>query len=82
MALYLQFRYVSDIIKLGGICYGISNGSAKDARNLGEGDMLLRESSEFLDSLERYFTYIFRTRVKEKLQPQKAIFKSPNVVRT
>jgi hypothetical protein len=43
--------------------------------------MLLRENSEFLDSLERYFTY-FRTRVKEKLQPQKGIFKSPNVVRS
>ena len=36
---------------------------------------------EFLDSLERYFTY-FRTRFEEKLQPQKGIFKSPNVVRS
>ena len=33
------------------------------------------ENFEFLDSLERYFTY-FRTRFEEKLQPQKGIFKS------
>ena len=39
------------------------------------------ENFEFLDSLERYFTY-FRTRFEEKLQPQKDIFKSPNVVRS
>jgi hypothetical protein len=39
------------------------------------------ENFEFLDSLERYFTY-FRTRFEEKLQPQKGIFKSPNVVRS
>ena len=36
------------------------------------------ENFEFLDSVERYFTY-FRTRFGEKLQPQKGIFKSPNV---
>jgi hypothetical protein len=31
-------------------------------------------------ALERYFSY-FRTRFEEKFEPQKAIFKSPNVVR-
>ena len=36
------------------------------------------ENFVFLDSVERYFTY-FRTRFGEKLQPQKGIFKSPNV---
>jgi hypothetical protein len=35
----------------------------------------------FLDALERYFTYI-STSFKEKLQPQKGILKSPNVVRS
>jgi hypothetical protein len=35
----------------------------------------------FFHSLQRYFTY-FRTRFDEKLQPQKAIFMSPNVVRS
>jgi hypothetical protein len=35
----------------------------------------------FFHSLQRYFTY-FRTRFEEKLQPQKAIFMSPNVVRS
>jgi hypothetical protein len=39
------------------------------------------ENFEFLDSVERYFMY-FRTRFGEKLQPQKGIFKSPNVVRS
>jgi hypothetical protein len=39
------------------------------------------ENFEFLDSVERYFTF-FRTRFGEKLQPQKGIFKSPNVVRS
>ena len=39
-----------------------------------------RENFEFLDSLERYFTY-FRTWFGEKLQAQNSIFKSPNVVR-
>ena len=39
------------------------------------------ENFEFLDSVERYFTY-FRTRFGEKLQPQKGIFKWPNVVRS
>jgi hypothetical protein len=36
---------------------------------------------EFLYSLERYFTY-FRMRFEDKLQQQKAIFKSPNVVKS
>ena len=39
------------------------------------------ENFEFLDSVERYFTY-FRTRFGEKLQPREGIFKSPNVVRS
>ena len=37
------------------------------------------ENFEFLDLLELYFTY-FWTRFEEKLQPQKNIIKSPNVV--
>jgi hypothetical protein len=36
---------------------------------------------EFLYSLERYFTY-FRMRFEDKLQQEKAIFKSPNVVKS
>ena len=47
--------------------FGISNARAKGTRNTG--------------GLERYFTY-FRTRLEEKLQPQKAIFKSPYVGRS
>ena len=48
--------------KLGGWVqnfYGISNASAKGARNLGGsgGGMLFWGNFEFLDSLERYFTY-------------------------
>jgi hypothetical protein len=39
------------------------------------------ENFEFLDSLERYFTYC-RTRFEEKVQPQKGSFKSPDVVRS
>ena len=55
----------------------ISNASTKGAMNLGgPGGMLPGEIFEFIDSLERYFTY-FRTRFEEKLQPQKGIFKSP-----
>ena len=42
--------------------------------------MLPWDNFEFLD-FERYFTY-FRTRFEKKLQPQKAIFKLPNVVRS
>jgi hypothetical protein len=52
--------------------FWISNASAKARR---------KENFEFLDSLERYFTY-FKTRFEEKLQPPKGIFKSPEVVRS
>ena len=55
--------------------------SANGGKNIGGSEgMLPQENFEFLDSLERSFTYI-RRRFEEKLQPQKAIFKSPNVVR-
>jgi hypothetical protein len=43
--------------------------------------MFPRENFEFFYPLQRYFTY-FRTRFEEKLQPQKAIFMSLNVVRS
>jgi hypothetical protein len=57
----------------------LSNANAKGARSVGGCRHAPPETFEFLYSLERYFTY-FRTRFEEKLQPQKAIFKSPNVV--
>ena len=42
---------------------------------------ILRKKFEFLDSLERYFTY-FRTRFEEKVLSQKAVFKLGDFVRS
>jgi hypothetical protein len=64
-----------------GILYGISSASAKGMRNLlGSGGIFPLENFEFLDSLERYFMYS-RTRFERKVTtPQKAIFKSPDML--